>query len=239
MGKRKTQRVPETLNARIFGLDQAGKPFSAKVETLDISFSGARLAGVNQFQTPGETIGLEFNGRKARFLVVWVGRKGSKAEGQVGIRNVDPKSTVWTMTTPAATVDNYQAPHIISTSKTPEILNYLEYRRERRFLRRVPIKAGARIVSTARRDPGWGICTDINRSGCYVETAWPLAPESRLDISLRLNGREIFARGTVRSSKPNWGMGIEFTDISEDDKSYLTDLAEGRINRLGPKPPGN
>ncbi len=101
MSTRKTPRVPKKMPVRIFGMDSAGKPFSSPAETLDVSQSGARLVGVYKFNVPGETIGLEVKGKKGRFLVVWVGKKGTKVEGQIGIRSVESVSTVWEMTTPA------------------------------------------------------------------------------------------------------------------------------------------
>jgi len=101
MSTRKTSRVPKNMPVRIFGMDSAGKPFSSQVETLDISPAGARLVGVYQFNIPGETIGLEIKGKKGRFLVVWVGKKGTRVEGQIGIRSVESTSTVWELSTPA------------------------------------------------------------------------------------------------------------------------------------------
>ena len=226
MGKRKTQRLEERVPARIFGLDQKGKPFSAQVETVDISFSGARLAGVKQFETAGETIGLEYNGKKGRFAVVWVGRQGTKNEGHVGVRSIETRNSIWALDKAREVQDSYQPMHIYNSSRTPELISYLEYRRDRRMLRRVPVKAGARVTSKARRDPAWGVCTDINRSGCFVESAWPLSADATVEISLRLNGREIAARGVVRSASQNRGMGIEFVEMGEADRQYLEELAQ-------------
>src|SRR5262245_30749589 len=101
MSTRKSPRVAKRMPVRIFGMDSAGKPFSSPAETLDVSPAGARLVGVYQFNIPGETIGLEVKGKKGRFLVVWVGKKGTKVEGQIGIRSVEAVSSVWEMTTPA------------------------------------------------------------------------------------------------------------------------------------------
>ena len=239
MGKRKTQRLEECVPARIFGLDQKGKPFSAKVETVDISFSGARLAGVKQFETAGETIGLEYNGKKGRFAVVWVGRQGTKNEGQVGVRSIETRNSIWAMDKPREVQDSYQPMRIHNSSQTPELISYLEWRRDRRMLRRVPVKAGARVTSKARRDPAWGVCTDISRSGCYIESAWPLSAEVSVEISLRLNGREISARGVVRSASQNRGMGIEFVELSEADRQYLVELDEGKHRAPQSRAQGN
>src|ERR1043166_9613965 len=99
MGKRRAPRIPEQVSARIFGLDQQGKAFSLPVKTLDISHSGARLAAAAPVGT-GETTGPEVNGRKGRFLVVWVGRKGSKAEAELGIKKIDHKNVMWAVGAP-------------------------------------------------------------------------------------------------------------------------------------------
>src|SRR5438270_10808728 len=137
MGKRRAPRIPEQVSARIFGLDQSGKAFSLPVKTMDISHSGARLVGAAPVGT-GETIGVEVNGKKGRFLVVWVGRKGSKSEGQLGVKNLDPKTVIWTVAPPAAGVDKYHPPHVHTVGNTSEILSFLEYRDDRRIVKRLP-----------------------------------------------------------------------------------------------------
>src|SRR5579864_1526567 len=231
MGKRRAPRIEQKLPARIYGLDHEGKPFSVKVETLDVSQSGARLGGVRQFKAPGETIGLEYNGSKARFYVAWVGRTGSPRDGQVGLRAIDPKKNIWTMTLPAATVDNYQAPHIHNSSSTSELLSFLEYRNDRRLSKRVQVKAGVRVAAEEGETTGWGICNDISCTGCYVETHKPLPQGTKLEIILRLREREMRAEGQVRRVRKGFGMGIEFLEMGDEDIAFLSEVVEPR--RLG------
>jgi len=228
------------MPVRIFGMDSAGKPFSSQAETLDVSPSGARLVGVYQFNVPGETIGLEIKGKKGRFLVVWVGKKGTKVEGQIGIRSVESVSTVWEMTTPAdipAPFPRSTAPSAVtarpataratvpSAAATGSPRTY-----DRRGAKRLAVKAGAKVTPIAQKlegqNAGWGICTDLSRTGCYIETAYPLPQDARLEVTLRLEGREIQATAVVRTSKPNWGMGVQFLKLSEEDRSFLTELVE-------------
>ena len=159
-------------------------------------------------------------------LIFLVGRQGTKNEGHVGVRSIETRNSIWALDKAREVQDSYQPMHIYNSSRTPELISYLEYRRDRRMLRRVPVKAGARVTSKARRDPAWGVCTDINRSGCFVESAWPLSADATVEISLRLNGREIAARGVVRSASQNRGMGIEFVEMGEADRQYLEELAQ-------------
>jgi hypothetical protein len=219
-------------------MDSAGKPFSSPAETLDVSPSGARLVGVYQFNAPGETIGLEIKGKKGRFVVVWVGKKGTKVEGQVGIRSVESVSTVWEMTTPS----DIPAPFPRSTAPATPGAKPATARAtvaaaaagprsyDRRGAKRLAVKAGAKVTPLGQKlegqNAGWGICTDLSRTGCYIETVYPLPQDARLEVTLRLEGREIQVTAVVRTSKPNWGMGLQFLKISDEDRTFLTELVE-------------
>lgn len=236
MGTRKTPRVQKNMPVRIFGMDSSGKPFSSQAETLDVSSSGARLVGVYQFETPGETIGLEIKGKKGRFLVVWVGKKGSKVEGQVGLRSVDATTTVWELSTPqdipapfprATPTSNPRLGP--STRASLPLSNPGPKPYDRRAAKRLAVKAGAKVTPLGQKiegNTGWGICTDLSRSGCYIETVYPLPQDARLDVTLRLEGREIHASAIVRTSKPNWGMGLQFLKMSDGDRNFLVDLID-------------
>jgi hypothetical protein len=241
MSTRKSPRVSKKMPVRIFGMDSAGKPFSSAAETLDVSPSGARLVGVYQFNVPGETIGLEIKGKKGRFVVVWVGKKGTKVEGQVGIRSVQPVSTVWEMTTPADIPAPFpRSPAPAATTAKPATMRATvsagagpgPRTHDRRGAKRLSVKAGAKVTPIGQgqkvegQNTGWGICTDLSRTGCYIETAYPLPQDARIDVTLRLEGREICATGVVRTSKPNWGMGVQFLKISDEDRIFLTELVE-------------
>jgi hypothetical protein len=226
------------MRVRIFGLDSNGKPFSSVAETLDVSPTGARLAGVHQFEIPGETIGLEIKGKKGRFLVVWVGKRGTRVEGQIGIRSIESVAIVWELTTSPEMVPSVvQSPATAPTnakagtarSQAPSSLAPRAY--ERRTAKRLALKAGAKVTPLAPkldgRNTGWGICTDLSRSGCYIETVYPLPEGTRIEVALRLEAKEVHATAVVRGSKPNWGMGVQFLKMSDADRDFLIDLIEG------------
>ena len=235
MGTRKTPRIQKNVPVRIFGMDSTGKPFSSSAETLDVSSSGARLVGVYQFDVPGETIGLEVKGKKGRFLVVWVGKKGTKVEGQVGLRSVEPATPVWELSTPQDIPAPFPRGLGNSTPKLGPVRASVPLAvggrpHDRRAAKRLAVKAGAKVTPLGHKlegqNAGWGICTDLSRSGCYIETVYPLPQDSRLDVTLRLEGREVQATAVVRVSKPNWGMGVQFLKMSDEDRAFLIDLVE-------------
>lgn len=236
MGTRKTPRLEKHMRVRIFGLDSSGKPFSTTAETLDVSPTGARLAGVYQFEAPGETIGLEVKGKKGRFLVVWVGKRGTRAEGQIGIRSIESVAIVWELSINEAPAPPPGATNIPTVAKPPGLrppapANAGARPYDRRTAKRLAVKAGVKVTPLTPkldgRNTGWGICTDLSRSGCYIETVYPLPEGTRIEVALRLEGKEVHATAVVRGSKPNWGMGVQFLKMSDADRDFLIDLVEG------------
>jgi hypothetical protein len=230
MGQRKAARVEVKLKVRIWGLDAKGKPFNTETETLDVSWSGARLADVFFFERPGETIGIEVGGQKARFLVVWVGE--GERRGQIGLRSLDTKQCIWNKLLPRSLyADDYEsaevkaakqpAPRMMVAQPSGGMLNYLEYRKDRRLHKRLPVTAAIKIQANGQ-DAQWGTCRDLSVRGCYAELAVPLPVDCRVDVTFRVNGKQLSASGIVRNTKGR-GMGIEFLQISKHDQQVLLD----------------
>jgi hypothetical protein len=93
------------------------------------------------------------------------------------------------------------------------------------------MKAGAKVLHAGVKYANWGVCSDISTTGCFVETMWPLKTHSRVELTLRLNAREVSVKAIVRNSRPGWGMGMEFTDVSDADREFLNQLVS--TPRLG------
>jgi hypothetical protein len=72
----------------------------------------------------------------------------------------------------------------------------------------------------------WGTFTDISMTGCYVEMTATFPVGSRVDLSLELQGESVQVQGEVRVSYPCLGMGIAFTEITEQNSRRLRDLIE-------------
>src|SRR6266849_3161562 len=105
MVTRRERRVSTPISVRLWGLDCEGKVFSQNVKTLDIATSGARLFGVTAALERGFIVGLQCGNMRARFMVVWVGEKGSDREGQVGLRAAT--NGIWSVALPSAAEEDF------------------------------------------------------------------------------------------------------------------------------------
>ena len=105
MSKRREPRVTVPLSVRLWGLDSRGKVFSQNVRTLNIATNGARLYGVTAQLEEGFIVGLQCGNMRARFMVVWVGEKGTSREGQVGLRAVT--NGIWSVALPTAAEEDF------------------------------------------------------------------------------------------------------------------------------------
>jgi PilZ domain len=70
----------------------------------------------------------------------------------------------------------------------------------------------------------WATFTDISLHGCYVEATATYPVGTYLHMKLDAHGFRVHAKGTVRVSYPYLGMGIAFTEVSEEDRSRLREL---------------
>ena len=63
--------------------------------TVDISTSGARLAGLTEHMELGEVLEIRCGSREATFQVVWAGSPGTAGHGQVGVECLTPEANIW------------------------------------------------------------------------------------------------------------------------------------------------
>ena len=104
---RRERRVTVPISVRLWGLDREGKVFSQNVKTLNIATNGARLFGVTAALERGFIVGLQCGNMRARFMVMWVGEKGSSREGQIGLRASE--NGIWSVALPRASDEDYSA----------------------------------------------------------------------------------------------------------------------------------
>src|SRR5579883_1395924 len=95
MKRRREDRISVILPVRIFGIDSQGKPFNIRTETVDVTRLGARLHNVNCFSKAGEVVGLQYEEKKARFRVCWVGLPGTPKEGDIGVQLMESDRPIW------------------------------------------------------------------------------------------------------------------------------------------------
>ena len=93
--KQREQRVPMRLPVRVRGMDLNGNLFHIDAHTVDITPVSARLKGFVKPLYRGMNIGVECEGRRARFRVVWVGQLDTNGYGEIGIRSLEPGRYIW------------------------------------------------------------------------------------------------------------------------------------------------
>lgn len=70
----------------------------------------------------------------------------------------------------------------------------------------------------------WATFSDISLHGCYVEAQATYPAGTLLDIKMEANGIRFETKGVVRVSYPYLGMGIAFTNPSEENTAALKRL---------------
>lgn len=91
--ERKEERVRIELPVRLYRA--ARGPKLQLAHTVDISNSGARIAGLEEPLEPGEIVKIECGNREAPFRVVWIGAQGTVSAGQVGLECLAADAGLW------------------------------------------------------------------------------------------------------------------------------------------------
>ena len=95
---------------------------------------------------------------------------------------------------------------------------------ERRQYRRYAINGSAELHTKSSNTRSWGFLSDLSVSGCYVEMYFPPVARTELKMTLEINEARILAEGIVRVGHPSLGVGIEFTNVSDEYRQRLSEL---------------
>jgi hypothetical protein len=211
MGRRSQPRKQIEVPVRIFGTDRHGQVFSEKAVTVNVSRNGAELAGVRPDLGLDEIVGLTYGTNRVHFRVKWIGEPGTPKAGHVGLLNIAPEKPLWDFPLPTGAVDAYQAT-VTDGRKNPR------YRCQNSI--EIHVQDGAHF---------WGTVSDLSLSGCYVEIPIPLELGKQLKIGLWLGQTKAWAEARVAHRTPGMGVGLKFTEISEQDldqiRRYLASLS--------------
>jgi len=90
---RKEDRVRVELPVRVYREPPGLPPQLA--QTIDISMSGARLAGLEEEVEIGEVLRVECGNRQAPFRVVWKGARGTVTQGVAGLACLAVDANIW------------------------------------------------------------------------------------------------------------------------------------------------
>jgi hypothetical protein len=96
MMERRREPRPETdFPLRVWGVDRDGRYFSQEVQARNVSVSGALFSQLDQEPKAGDLIGVEYNGKKARFRVVWVRNSGNRQKVQAAVHRISTDECPW------------------------------------------------------------------------------------------------------------------------------------------------
>jgi hypothetical protein len=243
VGRRTEVRIAKHVPVLVHGTDGRGSPFTVGAQTHDISGSGACLSGLNGVGVPGTKLDIEFQGRKARYRIQWVGKEGTARANQVGLRCLEPGNYIWEQHLPEWAEDTFDpdAPEVsshppaISISRneapTPGVI-----REQRQFPRQsCRIESLVAIEGTTMNVPAK--VTDISISGCYLEMLSPLPVDTLIELTLNPGDTTLHVHGKVRYSQMGMGMGVAFTGVAPADFEKLRKLAPPGIGAAVPSTP--
>jgi len=220
MSTKPEPRVESNLLVRVFGMASDGRPFFQKVQAQNISSHGAKLSGIEHPLTAGDTIGVQFGDKKARFKVIWVVDAGHLQKLQVGIQRRDGQKCRWQEQVTEAQAASGK-PASALAGQTLAVPNKRRYPRQR-----IPFPLE---IWNERSGGGAQMrtkTTDISGRGCYVETMLPLPVGTALSIAFWLDKERITTPAVVRTCDGGVGMGIEFTGLKPETQEALQRLVE-------------
>jgi PilZ domain len=208
MGRRSQPRKPIAVPVRIFGTDKHGQVFSEKVSTVNISRTGAEIAGLRAELALDEIVGLTCGSNRVHFRVKWIGTAGTPKAGHVGLLNIAPEKPLWDFPLLPDATDVYQPGSI-------------EQRTTARYRCQNSIEA-----HVAGGASFWGTVADLSLGGCYVEMPLPLEPGTKLKVGIWFGQTKAWARAQVAHTTPGVGVGLKFIEISDQDRDVIRRFVE-------------
>lgn len=95
MDRRHQPRVQAAMPVRVWGVDAHDQPFLQLARASRISEDGALLAGLRCQVRPGDIVDVQYGSRRARCLVVWAGKIGSRQAGEIGVQKLPTEPQLW------------------------------------------------------------------------------------------------------------------------------------------------
>jgi hypothetical protein len=249
MGRRQYKRLHIALPVTISGLDSNGNRYTQSATSTEIGINGMRLRGVRCLRAPGEPVQVEYQGRRARYRVAWIGAIGTCWEGLVGLQGLEGARFLFadhllptTYSLAGAEPDSYTAETAPPPAACPDhaaIERRDQDRREeeRRRHPRHNCAGVAKLWENGSEHSIAGRVNEISRGGCYVEIMSPMRTGTAIRLELSVSGRMLRLEGIVRTSQPTIGMGVEFTRMAPADAERLCHIvSEFAGEAPGPAP---
>jgi hypothetical protein len=224
MDKKQDSLVVTDFVVRVWGMDAEGRPFFQSANATKATTDGAVLSDIAHSLKTGEIIGIQHGEHKARFRVVWAGKGGGTRKIEAQVQILQGQQVPW------------QTVAIAEKPFDPHDKN------RRRFPRHKVLFPIEISFNDSRRTHQQTHATDIGGRGCYVETLLPLPVGTNVNVTFSVSADKVRTTGTVRTSDPGVGMGIEFTTldniVQERLHLFLEKIDTGFANREAAKQGG-
>lgn len=92
---RREPRLQADIPVEVWGMDAQGEAFSQGATAINVSQSGALLSGMEHEPRCGDLIGIAYEGRKARFRVVWVLDSAGPDKIKVAVQKLAADECPW------------------------------------------------------------------------------------------------------------------------------------------------
>ncbi|GAC1431348.1 MAG: hypothetical protein NVS1B11_12230 [Terriglobales bacterium] len=215
--ERSHSRVSVVLPLRITYWDDENRPRADTACTYDISLRGACITGLHSEQRTGEIIAIERGKSKAFCRVVWVGKRNSSREGQVGIECVEAERLLWE-TELRDLQGIYDA--IVNEGQSRFVGDVDD--RKRRRAPRIHIDGEAELWNPHRPViEATGKLKDLSEMGCLIDASRKLDYDKEVKLLLRIANRELLFKGRIRHGADGKGLGVQFNEVRKGDRKIL------------------
>jgi|SRR5271170_792851 len=109
-------------------------------------------------------------------------------------------------------------------TEQPHELSQKERRRYPRAKAAIPIEFKAEGVAVASHAE----TADLSVSGCYIEMSFTMPVGTKLDVVFWLEEKRLLTKAIVVTHHPQFGNGIQFVGMSEEDQNKLAHFLESQ-----------
>jgi CheY-like chemotaxis protein len=100
-----------------------------------------------------------------------------------------------------------------------------EEKQEHRKQQRIPITG--KLLVDIRKDFQ---CIDISEGGLYFSTGNIFAENSFFDVTIPYKNKKVTVKAQIRHFQPGVGVGIEFVDVSDTQRSIIKEIIESMMS---------
>ncbi|HSS97585.1 MAG TPA: PilZ domain-containing protein, partial [Terriglobales bacterium] len=126
--------------------------------------------------------------------------------------------SIWDAPLAPKTVDPYVEPEPVGERRKAPDRRLVT---DRRGPARLKCEISVQLQPSGQSAPIWGKAVDISSGGCFIEMPIPLQKGTKLSIGIWIKENKLQANGRVVNSRPGFGIGVQFTEMSDMDTAQL------------------